>query len=439
MHAGRVLAVGKAKELAQRRGTDKLEDAFIAYLEDASGSVAARPEEAAQPVVPMGLASTASAALRRFDWRRLWAYARRETIEILRDPIRMAFAFLGPISLMLTFGYGISFDVENLAFAVYDQDQTRESRELIENFSGSRYFAEHPEITSVSDMERRLQNGELKLAIEIPPNFGKDLLMDKQPAISVWLDGANSFRGETARGYLAMLAQVYLEDQLARGRATTLPSLPVNMEVRFRYNQAFKSVYSIIPGVLMLIFMLIPSMMTAVGVVREKESGSIANFRSTPITKLEFLFGKQAPYVAISLISFVPLFFLAVFLFGVSVQGSIAALLMGVLTYVLASTGFGLLISSFTTTQVAAIFTASVLSITPCINFSGLLVPVSTLTGAARISGLGFPPSWFMQISLGALTKGLWLADLWPNILVLLGFATAFVGAAAVALNKQEA
>jgi len=213
----------------------------------------------------------------------------------------------------------------------------------------------------------------------------------------------------------------------------------VNIEARFRYNQAFKSVYSIIPGVFMLLLMLIPTMMTAVGVVREKESGSIANFRSTPITKLEFLLGKQLPYIIIALISFITLLFLAVFVFDVPVRGSFVTLVAGVIVYICASTGFGLLISSFTSTQVAAIFTASVLTITPCVNFSGMLVPVSTLSGAAYISGLAFPAGWFMQISLGTFTKGLGFLDLWSYILVVFAFAVAFVAAATIALPKQEA
>jgi ribosome-dependent ATPase len=235
------------------------------------------------------------------------------------------------------------------------------------------------------------------------------------------------------------LTQSYLSDQQARGRATTELNLPVSIETRFRYNQAFKSVYSIIPGVFMLLLMLIPAMMTAVGVVREKESGSIANFRSTPITRIEFLVGKQLPYVIIALISFVTLLLMAYFLFHVPVRGSFLTLLAGVLAYVCGSTGFGLLISSFTSTQVAAIFTAAVLSITPCINFSGLLVPVSTLTGAALVSGVVYPAGYFMQISLGAFTKGLGILDLWSEILVLVGFAVGFVAAATLALRKQEA
>jgi ribosome-dependent ATPase len=440
MHAGKVLAVGPAKELAQRRGMDRLEDAFIAYLKDAAGrEPGAKPGETVTSLGPTEPATHAASVSSRFDLRRLWAYARRETLEILRDPIRLAFSVLGPLILMVTVGYGISFDVEHLAYAAFDQDQSKESRELLENFSGSRYFTEHPEIGNDTELDHRLKNGELKAALEIPPNFGKDLLTDKHPEISVRLDGAMPFRAETASGYVMGLAQTYLTDQAARGHIAGLRPLPVNLEARFKYNQAFKSVYQTIPSTIMLVLILIPAMMTAVGVAREKETGSIANFRSTPITGIEFLLGKQLPYVAIGIASFLTLLLMAIYLFSVPVKGSLAALLAGVFIYIGAATAFGLLVSCFTSTQIAAIFTTTILTLVIGINFSGLLVPFSSLSGAALWIGLGFPSGWFTQISLGTFTKALGLDELWPDLLVLVIFALGFVGAATLILRKQEA
>jgi ribosome-dependent ATPase len=440
MHAGKVLAVATAKELQRRRGTRTLEDAFIAYLEEAAGQGPDRPEPAppaastrSEPVLASPRASRAP------GWQRLWAYARRETLEILRDPIRLAFALLGPIILMLTFGYGISFDVENLSYAALDLDQTLESREFLEEFSGSRYFKEHPEIATTDELEQRLDNGELKVAVEVPPNFGKHLVRNENPEVYVWLDGAMPFRAETAQSYITGITQTYMAHQVARGREVEAPGFPVNIDVRFRYNQAFKSVYSIIPGVIMLVLMLIPAMMTAVGVVREKEIGSIANFRSTPITRLEFLIGKQLPYMAIAMISFVTLLLMAVFVFGVPVKGSLVTLVAGVALYVFAATGFGLLVSSFTSTQVAAVFTTAALTITTCVFFSGLLVPVSSLSGVAAATGNSFPAAWFMQLSLGTFTKALGFGDLWPDMVMVLAFGLAFIAAAGIGLRKQEA
>ena len=438
MNAGKVLAVGTAKELTEHRGMERFEDAFIAYLEDAGGRES-KPSETAPSPEPTWPAASRASVSSRFDLRRLWAYARRETMEILRDPIRLTFAIAGPLILMVTIGYGISFDVEHLAYAVFDQDQTTQSRELLENFAGSRYFTEHPDIVGQSELEHRLKSGELKVALEIPPNFGKDLVADKQPEISVWLDGAMPFRAETASGYVSGLGMTYLTDQAARGHITNLQPMPVNVEERFRYNQAFKSIYQTVPATIMLVLILIPAMMTAVGVAREKETGSIANFRSTPITGIEFLLGKQLPYVVIGLVSFLTLLLTAIYLFGVPVKGSLATLFAGVLIYIGATTAFGLLVSCFTSTQIAAIFTTTILTIVIGVNFSGLIVPFSSLAGGGRWIGLGFPSGWFTQVSLGTFTKALGFAELWSDLLALLVFALGFVAAASVILRKQEA
>jgi ribosome-dependent ATPase len=440
MHSGKVLAVGTAKELTQRRGMASLQDAFIAYLEEAAGlEPGVKPAAAEVPLEAAGGRLPPTAENPLFDLRRLWAYARREAMEILRDPIRLAFSFLGPLVLLVTVGYGISFDVEHLAYAAFDQDQTNESRELLENLAGSRYFTEHSDIASENELEHRLKSGELKVAVEIPANFGKDLLTDQQPEVSIRLDGAMPFRAETAGGYVTGVALTYLTDQAARGHVSGLQPPPVNIEERFRYNQAFKSVYQTIPGTIMLVLIVIPAMMTAVGVAREKETGSIANFRSTPITGIEFLLGKQLPYVLVGIASFLTLLLVAIYLFGVPVKGSVATLFAGVFIYIGAATAFGLLVSCFTSTQIAAIFTTTILTMVIGVNFSGLLMPFSSLSGAARWIGIGFPSGWFTQVSLGTFTKGLGFLDLWPNILILLLFALGFVAAATVVLRKQEA
>jgi ribosome-dependent ATPase len=439
MNAGKVLAVGTAKELTAKRGMTKLEDAFIAYLEDATGiepgTKRSDSEAQAEPIEPVAAPGLASPL---FDWRRLWAYARRETMEILRDPIRLTFALVGPLILLATIGVGISFDVEHLAFAALDEDQTTQSRELLENFSGSRYFTEHREIADHAELDRRLENGELAVAIEIPPNFGEHLTSDKHPEVAVFLDGAMPFRAETADGYVSGLAMSYWSDQAARGHAASAPPLPANVEERFRYNQAFKSVFATIPGSIMLLLMVVPAVMSAIGVAREEETGSIANFRSTPITRIEFLLGKQLPYVAVGFASFLTLLVMAIYVFDVPVRGSTAALFVGAIIYIGAATAFGLLVSCFTSTQVAAIFTTMVLALIAGVNFSGLLVPFASLSGVGRWIGLSFPSGWFTQVSMGTFTKGLGFADLWPDMLVLLGFALGFIAAATLVLNKQE-
>lgn len=437
MHAGKVLAMGAPQELTESKGAATLGEAFVDYLRTAAGEDSTTDTAPAAPAQPA--AATAPAAERRFDLARLWAFARRETTEILRDRMRLAFAFLGPIILMLTFGYGISFDVQDLSYAVYDRDRTAESRELLESFSGSRYFSEKPEARSVGELDARMRNAELVFAVEIPPGFGKALVSGDRPEVRVAVDGAMPFRAETTRGYLQGLAGAYLNDRIERTYGRTVDLSAASVETRFRYNQSFKSVFSMVPSVIMLMLVLIPSMMAAMGVVREKETGSIANFRSTPVTRAEFLLGKQLPYVVIALISFATLVLVSYAVFGVPIKGSVPALLVGTVFYVFATTGFGILISTFTRTQVAATFATAVVAIIPAVNFSGLLVPVSSLEGGARFFGLAFPAVWYQQISVGTFTKSLGFAELWRDHVALAGFAVLFTVISILALKKQEA
>ncbi len=436
MHAGKVLAVGQPLDLVRERGSDSLEDTFVGYLADAAGIDRTRKIEQPEQTASTAEAESLSAP-RRFDLARLWAYARRETIELLRDPIRVAFAFLGPLILMAAFGYGISFDIDNLKFAAFDQDKTPESRALIDSFAGSRYFSEQPPVNSTAQEDAGMRSGDLQVVIEIPSGFGRDLQAGRQPEVNASVDGAMTFRGETAKSYVIAIVRQDAE-QLAALRAGPKWS-DDQIETRFRYNQAFLSVNAMAPSIVMLMLFLIPAIMSAIAVVREKETGSIANFRSTPITKFEFLFGKQLPYIAIAMVNFVLLVLLAITLFGVPIKGPFLTLALGTLLYVVATTGFGQLISSFTRTQVTAVFATAILSIVPAVNFSGLFMPVSSLSGGARLVGLSFPSAWYQPISVGVFAKALGMADLWFNMLVLAGFAIVFLVASQVLLSKQEA
>jgi ribosome-dependent ATPase len=455
MHQGRVLAVDAPKKLVKERGSTSLEDAFISYLEEATEAgekkkaqtaPQASRQAAERPPAPQATPREAkpppSRASRRFDPGRMWAYARRETMELLRDPIRLAFAFVGPVALMFAMGYGITFDVENLKYAAFDQDQTPQSRRLLESFSSSRYFTERPPIGSADELEQRMRSGELAVAVEIPSGFGRDVASLRSPEAAFWIDGAMPFRGETTKGYVTGLALRYAQDLIVERVGPNVPSNvyfgSVNIENRFRYNQAFKSVFSMVPSVIVIILVLIPAIMATIGVVREKETGSIANFRSTPISKFEFLMGKQFPYVVVGMLAFILMVLMAFVVFRVPVKGSFGALALGTLLYVFSTCGFGQLISTFTRTQVAAVFATSVISIIPTVNFSGLLVPVSSLTGAGRLIGLMFPMAWFQPISVGTFTKGLTYSALWLNALALAGFAVGYFIAAHISLRKQE-
>ncbi len=441
MHAGRVLVTDTPGNIAER-GDGNLEAAFIHYLEEATGEGATAPEEggvAADDTATAGGGDGNSGGIRRwFDPRRMVSYARLEALELLRDPIRLTLALVGSALLMLVMGYGINLDVKNLTFAVLDRDQTTASHDYALNIAGSRYFIERPPITDYADLDRRMRRGELGLAIEIPPGFARDLARGRPVEIGAWIDGAMPMRAETIRGYVQGLHAQWLATQARKhGQAGTASGL-FNIEIRYRYNPDLKSLEAMVPAVIPLLLMLIPAMLAALSVVREKELGSITNFYVTPTTRLEFLLGKQAPYVLLSFFSFLLLTVMAVTLFRVPIEGSFLTLAAGALIYVAAATALGLFISTFMRSQIAAIFGTAVLSILPATSFSGMIDPVSSLEGLGRVIGELYPTTHFLTIARGTFSKALDFSDLHAAFVPLVLAVPVLIGLAALSLRKQE-
>ncbi len=439
MHSGRVLAIGAPEELRQAKGASSLDDAFVAYLEEADGNGGAAPQAAATALLRQGAGGPARADGLQSSMRRVWAFAYREMRELMRDRVRIGFALIGPLLLLLTFGYGITFDVENLSFAVLDRDQSADSRQLIESFAGSRYFRERAPLRSEAEIDRRLRSGDVRLVISIPPGFGRDLLLGRRPEAGFFIDGAMPFRAETTRNYVDGIVLSYVRD-LARRRYGEVSNLAaVSVEPRFRYNQDFRSVFALTPGLIMIFLGMFSAMLAALGVVRERELGSINNLYASPASVAEFLIGKQGPYVLVGFASFVSLVLFAVFVFGVPVKGSLLALLLAGALYVFATTALGILISVFVRTQVAAIVVTAIISTVPAINFSGYLYPTAGLDASGRLIGMSFPSLWFQNVGLGTITKARDFAVFYPEFLVLFAFGFGYLAAASLLLRKQEA
>lgn len=435
MHAGRVLASGVPAELVRERGAKTLEDAFIGYLVEAGGPGAAAPEGTdARTRAP---APGRHAVRRGFSFSRALTYIWREALELRRDPVRAALALVGSLVLMCVIGLGISLDVENLTFAVLDRDQSELSHDYALNISGSRYFIEQPAIADYDDLDRRMRAGQLSLAIEIPPNFGRDLTRARPVQIGVWIDGAMPLRAETIRGYVVGMHGQWLRDQL-RHRLGIDAADTVTIETRFRYNPDVRSLPAMVPAVIPLLLLMLPAMLTALAVVRERELGSIVNLYVTPVTRTEFLIGKQVPYVLLAMLNFVLMALLARFAFGVPVKGSMPTLLAAVLLFTIISTGFGLLASTFTRSQIAALFFTLIGTLIPAVEFCGLVNPLSSMEGTGRWIGEVYPATYMFAISRGVFNKALGLADLWEHFIPLAVAIPILLGATAVLLRKQE-
>ena len=434
MHAGKVLASDTPQALVEQRGSNSLEEAFIAWLKEAQPSSPV-PEE---PTSTVASHSGHTAQRQVFSLRRLFSYSRREALELRRDPVRSTLALLGTVILMFIMGYGISMDVGDLRFAVLDRDQTLSSQGWSQNLAGSRYFIEQAPLHSYDELDRRMRDGELAVAIEIPPNFGRDIARGTPVQIGVWVDGAMPNRAETVRGYVQAMHLAWLQEMAGRQSSPQRDTSLISIETRYRYNPDVKSLPAIVPAVIPLLLMMIPAMLSALSVVREKELGSIINLYVTPTTRSEFLLGKQLPYIVLGMFNFFLLCALSVFVFGVAHKGSFLTLTLAALLYVTIATGLGLLISTFMKSQIAAIFGTAIITLIPATQFSGMIDPVASLEGPGRWIGQIYPTSHFLTIARGTFSKALNISDLWGSFIPLLIAVPLVLGLSVLLLQKQE-
>lgn len=460
MHAGKVLVQDNPQTIANAFGSGAhgLEDAFIHHIEMATDKATSEPtalavgslersstppksETSARGALDHSQLSapTPNATQPRFPGlTRMLAFSYRESMEVLRDRVRLTFAFGGSLLLLLVIAYGLSSDVENLAYAVLDQDQTPASRAYLQEYSSSRYFLEEPKLLNKGELEQQLATRKITMAIEIPPSFGRDLERGGRPEISVWIDGAETSRAATIEGYVEGAHAKFIERMVRESPAPRVQSESASFALRYMYNPTFESIYAMGPTIPTMMLLLFPAILMAVSVAREKEIGTITNFFVTPTRRMEFLLGKQLPYIGIGMANFAILTIVVVFLLQVPMKGSLLTLSFGALLYVTATTGYGLLVSNLASSQVTAVLLAAILSMMPTMQFSGMFQPVSTLEGAARTMGTLWPAAYYLHISVGTFTKGLSAAALAPDLIKLAMFPPVFWTLCVLLLKKQE-
>ena len=436
MHTGRSLACDTPAALTAARGDATLEDAFIGYLEDAdpaSNAPAQTPALASETSAP----ATPVKQKRFFDFQRFYSCYWRENLELLRDPIRATLALFGALILMLVMGYGINMDVENLSFAVLDRDHSEASLNYALNLSGSLYFTEQTPVKDYRDLDKRMRSGKLSMVVELPPQFGKKLEKGETPEIGIWVDGAMPTRAETINGYVEGMHALW-----EKNRSMTSPDHKnenqFEVETRYRYNPDVKSLPAMVPGMIPILLLMIPAILSALAVVREKETGSIINLYVTPLSRAEFILGKQLPYIIFAVLSALLLVEMAVILFDVPLKGSALTLGISLLLYCIISTGMGLLFSSVTKSQIAVIFLTMLGTTIPAVQLCGMMNPVDTQEGMARIIGEIYPTTHMLLISRGVFNKALDFMDLTHPVLSMAASIPIILGAAILLQKKQE-
>jgi len=360
---------------------------------------------------------------------RIKILAFKEWREILRDRLFLSLAFVVPISMMLVFGYGIKMDVENIPFAILDQDRSAMSRDYLHLFIDSRYFDYQGDVANENEIDNLIAGSKIRFAIIVPPKFQQTLLSGRPIAVESLIDGTFPSRASISKGYVAAINNAFntqlLTAYVSQKMGTTPEQAaafisPIKIQLRYLYNQEVKSIWSIAPLMMMFILLMTPPLLTALGVVREKENGSIYNIYSSTVTRGEFLIGKLFPYVVISCINVVILWLIAIFIFGAPFKGDPLFFFIASVIYVTCTTGMGLLVSLIAKTQVSAMMITVLVTVVPAILYSGLMVPIASMDAASQFEAHLFPAMYYTEIALGGFLKGVGMDELWTHVAALL-------------------
>ena len=358
----------------------------------------------------------------------------KEWKETTRDRLFLLLAFLLPALWLVVFGYGLNLDVEDIPFAVVDRDHSEFSREYLQRFIQSRYFSFRGYVDEERTLDRLLAETKIRAAIIVPERFQEQLAAGEPVAVQTLLDGTFPLHTDIAKGYVIAINQAFTQERLidflrrARGLTQEQAGVlvrPLGVEVRYLYNEEVRSTWSMVPALVMFTLMLASPLLTALGVVREKETGSIYNIYSSTVSRAEFLTGKLLPYIVISLVNVLVLWLIAVGLFHVPFKGNFLLFFSASVLFVCCTTGIGLLISLLVQTQMAALIITMVVAMIPTILFSGLLVPVASLTRGAKIQAHLYPAMYYTDIVRGSFLKGVGADVLWIDLLALAIFAAA--------------
>lgn len=368
--------------------------------------------------------------------RRTSAMARKEWVQLRRDPRSMVLAFGMPLLMLLFFGYAISWDIRDIRIAVIDQDRTASSRRLVEVFEASGYFSvvDHPETTAAIDDD--LLHGRVTGGLVIPPGFARDLAAGRRAPVQLLLDGSDANTATVALNYSSAIAAGFSRDVLLQGRRIEAPAAA---ETRIWYNPTLESSNMIVPGLIAVIMSIIAAMLTALTIAREWERGTMEQLAATPVHRLEVVFGKLLPYLGIGLFDVATTVAAGVMIFDVPLRGSV--LLLGTMTllFLLGALGLGMFVSAVLKSQVLATQVAMVVTYLPALLLSGFLFDIASMPAALRAVSFIVPAKYYIAVTRGVFLKGVGPDVLWVQGVSMVIFAAIGIGLATAAFDKRIA
>lgn len=370
--------------------------------------------------------------MRAIDPVRLFAIARKEWIQLRRDPRSMILAFALPLVLLLFFGYAISWDVEDLAVMVVDRDRSPESRELVEALEVSGYFDLQFGSRSQRDAEEALRLGLVHGVLTIPPQYGRTLAAGDSPRVQLILDGSDANTATIAQNAAEAVAST-----LGPATMSRTPVPPFVIEARTWYNPELQSRHMIVPGLIAVIMSIIAAMLTALTIAREWERGTMEQLVATPVSRMEVVLGKLLPYLGIGLLDVAVTVTAGIAVFGTPVNGSLVYLGLLTLLFLLGALGLGIFISAAVRAQVLATQVALVATYLPALLLSGFLFDIASMPRALQAATFLVPARYYITVTRGIFLKGVGLSVLWPQAVFMLAYATLGVGLAVRAFKKE--
>jgi ABC-2 type transport system permease protein len=340
----------------------------------------------------------------------------KEVRHILRDPRSLIIAILMPMLMTLLYGYAVNLDIKNIKLAVIDLDHSPESRTLAEKFYHSGYFIKAEKPPEIMDPERLLQGGWASAVLTIPPGFSKNLIRSQHYEMGLMIDGSDNNLSAAASNYSTAILQNYLMDLLPVG--VQLPGIRLSQQVL--YNPDLKSSHFFVPGLIAIILMMISALLTSVTIAREKESGTMEQLLTSPVTPRQIIIGKVIPYVGLALLDGILVLVFGVVHFGVPFVGSVFVLLIFGLIYVIAALSLGILISTLVPTQQLAMMVAQLVTVLPSVMLSGYIFEIKNMPKFLQLISYAVPARYFLVIIRGVMLKGSNVSVLWVEAVSLI-------------------
>lgn len=372
----------------------------------------------------------------RFSPGRLLAMARKETIQLRRDPRSLLMAFAIPVLLLIIFGYAISWDIRDIALGVLDQDRSARSRALAEAFEASGYFEIVRRLERPEEIGALFDRETAQAVIVIPPRFAAELGGPVPPPLQIVVDGSDANTATIILAYAQAILVEWAADALAGGET---PRPAVEIDSRVWYNEELRSRNMIVPGLVAVIMAIIAAMLTSLTIAREWERGTMEQLASTPVTRLEVVLGKLLPYVGIGLIDIGITVVLGLLLFDVPFRGDPLLLVVLSLLFLVGALGFGIFISAVAKSQVLATQAAMVTTYLPVLLLSGFMFSIDAMPRALQAITYLIPARYFLVVTRGIFLKGVGIEVLRVQGVLMLAFAVVGLALAVARFRKEIA